>query len=93
MADYGQETLPPIPSSDPRSLEWNKKDHYYDVKTRDFWGKAKLIREELKDFPTCEHYFIKKGDGVECKTCHIGLIGIFEISNGKLLHKGEPIGI
>lgn len=85
--------LPPLPASDPTSLEWNKKDYYYDVKARDFWDKAHLVREEVPDFPKCDHYFIPKDRGVECQKCHIGFIGIFEISKGKLFHKGEQIEI
>ena len=93
MTDYGQEILPPLPASDPKSLEWNKANHYYDIKSRDFWDKAKLIREEVSDFPKCDHYFVPKGSGVECTKCHIGFIGFFEISKGKIFHKGEPIEI
>lgn len=93
MTNYDEGTLPPLPASDPKTLEWNKRDYYYDVKARDFWGKAKLIREELSDFPKCDHYFIPKDRGVECTKCHIGFLGIFEINKGKLFYKGEPIKI
>lgn len=93
MTQYGEDNLPPMPASDPQSLQWNKRDNYYDIKSRDFWGKARLVREELHDFPNCDHYFIHTKTGVECKKCHIGFISSFEISNGKLYSKGEPLGI
>jgi hypothetical protein len=93
MTQYGEETLPPLPSSNPDGAEWNKTDNYYDVKPREFWSKAKLIREELDDFRNCDHYFISKTPGVECKNCHVGFISFFEIRNGKLYSKGEPLGI
>lgn len=95
MNDNGQSkaTLPPMPPSDEQSLAWNKRDSFYDVRSRDFWGKNVLNRETIKDYEKCNHYFINKGTEVECNKCHFGLIGSFEIQNGKLFHKGEPLGI
>ncbi len=95
MQNEGQTkpTLPPLPASDEQSIAWNRLDSFYDVRSRDFWGKSQIVREEVKDYEKCNHYFIKKGPIVECKKCHFGLFGIFEIQDGKLFFKGEPIGI
>ena len=86
-------TLPPMPSSDEQSLAWNKIDNFYQTRSRDFWGQNQLVRETVKDYEKCNHYFIHKGEGVECNKCHFGLTGLLEIQNGKLFNKGEPLGI
>ena len=88
-----QATLPPLPGSDERSIAWNQKDSFYDVRARDFWGQNQIIREAIKDYEKCNHYFIHKGPEVECKKCHYGLLGNFKIQDGKLFFKGEPLGI
>ena len=93
MDQQRQSILPPLPPSDPKSLEWNKYDYFYQTKSRDFWGNAEVVREEPLPFSKCDHHFVAKKDGAECDKCHFGLTGIFEISNGKLLHKGKPIGV
>ncbi len=91
MASNTGGTLPPLPASDERSLQWNTKDSFYDVKVRDFWGKNQVTREEIKDFKKCEHYFVHKGPDIECKKCHFGLLGLFEVQDGKIIHQGKPV--
>ncbi len=93
MDNPRQSILPPMPPSDPKSLEWNRFDSFYKYKSRDFWGDAEIIQEEPKPFQKCEHNFFATPQGVECKKCHFGLVGVFEISNGQLFYKGEAIGI
>lgn len=85
--------LPPLPPSDEKSLEYNKYDSFYGYKARDFWGKNKITREKIEDFKTCDHFFKKNGNAVECQKCHFGLLGLFEISNGKLFYKGKGLEI
>lgn len=91
MADA---VLPPLPPSDQKSLDWNRPDGYYGVKSRDFWGPNAIIRETPKDFEKCDHNFIYVPEGVQCQKCHMGLGGKdLNISEGKLFHRGEPIEI
>lgn len=85
--------LPPLPASDQESLDRNKFDGFYKVKARDFWGDNKITRfEEPKDMK-CTHEFIASPGGAECQRCHFGLLGHFEITDGKLFYKGDPIVI
>ena len=89
----GQATLPPLPGSDEKSISWNVRDSFYDVRARDFWGKNNIVREVIKDYEKCNHYFVRQGPSVECKKCHFGLVGYFEIQDGKLFYEGKPLGI
>lgn len=93
--NFGQNpaTLPPLPGSDEKSIAWNQRDSFYDVRAREFWGENQIVRETIKDYEKCNHYFIHKGSEVECKKCHYGLLGNFKIQDGKLFFKGEPLGI
>jgi hypothetical protein len=78
--------LPPIPSSDPMSLEKNKYDSFYRTRARDFWGDAEVISNEVKDFVKCVHYVVKENNEVRCTKCHVGWIvpDSFHTENGKL---------
>jgi hypothetical protein len=88
-----QATLPPLPPSDEKSIVWNQRDSFYDVRARDFWGKNQIVREIVKDYEKCNHYFIRKGSEVECKKCHFGLICELEIKDGQLIYEGKPLEI
>lgn len=85
--------LPPLPASDADSLDRNKYDGFYKVKSRDFWGDNVIERIEEKPNVKCTHEFMYTEGGAECKKCHFGLLGPLEIQNGKLFFKGEPIGL
>lgn len=93
MDEHSRNVLPPLPASDQKSFDWNRRDGFYGLGAREFWGQNQIIREELRNFEKCDHFFEKKGTGVECKKCHFGLIGYFEINNGKLFYKEEPLEI
>jgi len=86
--------LPPLPKSDPQSLRWNSKDHFYKTKSGDFWDKNELIREEIEPHQDCDHNFKHTSKGVQCQKCHFGLVGKdLEIRKGKLFSKGKPLGM
>ncbi len=86
-------TLPPLPASDEKSISTNKFDGFYHRGSREFWGDNEIVREKVKSFPKCDHYFIPKPNSAECKKCSFGLLGFFEIQKGKLYHQGEAIGL
>lgn len=95
MENNGQSSqiLPPLPASDEQSISWNRLDSFYGIKSREFWGKNQITSHKVEDYKKCNHFFIQKAQEVECKNCHIGFYGYFEIQDGKLFHKGEPLGI
>ena len=84
-------TLPPLPASDAKSLQWNRKDNFYGTGSREFWGKNEITYNEVEDFKKCEHYFEYAGETVMCKKCFFGMNNIsnpiLEIRDGKLLLK------
>ena len=85
-------TLPPLPGSDQQSLDWNKKDHFYGVGAREFWGENQIVREVVKPYEKCNHYFMKNTDTVRCQKCHFGLTGTgLKTQDGKLFLGGEPV--
>lgn len=86
-------TLPDLPASDSGSLQHNSYDAYYGVRARDFWGPNQINTNEVKPFQKCDHFFEANGKEIICKKCHMGLLGPFEIRDGKLFHKGEAVGI
>lgn len=83
--------LPPLPPSDQDSLDHNKFDGFYKVRSRDFWGDAEIHR--IADIPPvkCEHEFLGVPEGVRCTKCNFGLLGRIETNNGKLFSNGQPI--
>ena len=88
-----EDKLPPMPPSDPGSLERNTYDHFYQVSSRGFWKNNEInyIKDEWKE--PCQHYFEQKGADVICKHCHFGLetsIGLIT-KEGKLYHNDEEI--
>ena len=86
------DVLPALPRSDGYALERNIYDGFYKVKARDFWGKNKIVQEQVKDFEKCEHKFHVTKSGCECQKCHMGLIGPgLEVQDGRLLYKGKPL--
>lgn len=53
-------------------------------KKPDFEWKETVIPERPPQ--KCDHYFeFVEGTSVECKKCHLGLIGVYELDNGKLI--------
>ena len=88
-----EKTLPPLPASDEKSISANRFDSFYKVRTRDFWGANEIYSEPIKPFEDCDHKFISKPGGVECKKCSFGLLGVFEIRKGKLFFKGKKVGL
>lgn len=84
--------LPPLPASDERAMAQNQYDGFYQRRSREFWGHNEIIREVPEDFNEHKHYFIQKPNAAECKICRFGLIGFFEIQDGKLYQKGKPLG-
>lgn len=95
MDNYQQndQLLPPLPASDEQSISWNRSDSFYGVRSRDFWSKNHITSNKVDEYKKCNHFFVRKSQGVECQTCHIGFFGYFEIQDGKLFYKGEPLGI
>lgn len=85
--------LPPMPASDRDSLDRNKYDGFYKIRSRDYWGENVINTFEIEEPKKCDHEFVAAEGGAKCQKCHFGLLGIFEISNGKLFYKGEPIGV
>jgi len=77
-------TLPAIPASDEKSLSANYYNAFYKQRTRDFWGDNEIIRERPSPFKKCNHFFVSKAGGAECKKCHFGLVGTIKITNGKI---------
>jgi hypothetical protein len=84
-------TLPPLPSSDERSISSNRFDPFYRVRAREFWGDNEIHTEIPEKFKKCIHYFVPKPGAAECKKCSFGLMGIFEVQKGKLYYKGKAI--
>ncbi len=84
-------TLPPLPRSDSKALEWNVYDSFYQVKAGDFWKDNQLIKEEVKDFKQCAHKFEVKPGGAKCTKCHFGLIGHLDIRDGDLFVNGSKV--
>lgn len=92
--DSGGHKLPPMPPSDQNSIQKNVYEGFYRVRARDFWGENEVnYCEPMQNVQVCDHYFVPNSDGVKCRKCGTGFIGHFDISNGKLFHKGEPVGI
>ena len=86
--------LPPMPPSDMESIERNKYDGFYKVKSRDFWGDNEVNRIEEQPMKKCIHEFFMAVEGPQCKKCGFGLIGsMLTIQDNKLFFKGEPIGL
>ena len=77
-------TLPDLPSSDPKMLERNKE-------SRDFWAGNKITRIEDTEMKKCKHNFLTAPGGVKCTVCNFGLLGQLEVQNGSLFYKGEKI--
>lgn len=90
----GRTTLPPMPASDEKSLQWNKSDHYYQQKSADFWSGNEVSYVGPEDnIQVCGHYFVSEPGGVKCRKCGTGFIGSFEIKEGKLFYQGLEVGI
>ncbi len=66
--------LPSLPGSDVNNLRKDTYDHFYKKRPSEIW-QGKIDRTEVKEPNQCEHFFEKNDTGVECKKCHMGLIG------------------
>lgn len=82
-----------MPPSDRESLDHNKFDGFYKVRARDFWGDNKVNAFPEPVGVKCEHEFKPAEGGAKCTKCHFGLLGQFEVQQGKLFYKGDPIGL
>jgi hypothetical protein len=87
------QVLPPLPRSDKEAMSKHTFDSFYQRSSQGFWEGNEITRIEVGEMKKCDHEFIRRGHEVECKKCHFGLIGPIEIQNGKLFHRGEPLGI
>lgn len=83
--------LPPLPASDESSLNSNNYDGFYDVRSRDFWGQNKIVSRKVDPFTKCKHFFIKYEDRAQCSKCNMGIFGNFDIRDGILYMRGEPV--
>jgi hypothetical protein len=78
--------LPPLPGSDGDTLRTN-------AKARDFWSGNSIQKIDEPKMQKCDHNFEMIPSGVICTKCHFGMLGFFEITNGKLFYEGQPVGI
>lgn len=86
-----EDQLPPLPPSDPASLQRNHRDSFYDLTVREFWGENQVTQHQVEEFKKCKHFFAhdQSVSGVSCRLCHIVYIGQFEIRDGKLVSNKE----
>jgi hypothetical protein len=66
--------LPPLPGSDEETLRRNSYDSFYKKRPSDLWV-GKVNQTYLEEPKPCDHFFVRTQNGVECKKCHMGLIG------------------
>ena len=83
MAD--EKKLPDLPGSTDEDLRRNPYHGFYKKKARDVWDQAVIQHPEVGEVKKCDHVFEYSKDGVECKKCHMGLIGQLNIIDGKLV--------
>lgn len=85
--------LPPIPSSDPESLQRNKFDNYYKYRAQEFWQNAEISSYKVEDFKKCNHYLVQRNHEVQCKKCHVGWVvpPTFRTQNGKLYNNDQEL--
>lgn len=83
-------SLPDLPKSDGKSLEYNKE-------AQEFWrdNNIQVIEVEPFEVRRCDHYFVKSqvAHEVICQKCNFGLSGSLVIIDGKLFHNGKPLGL
>lgn len=80
-------TLPPLPGSDPVSLEKNTFSNFYKYRAQEYWQEAEINAYPVEEFKKCKHNLMKKNNEAYCTICHIGWVinDSFEIVDGKLL--------
>lgn len=83
--------LPDLPGSSDDALRKNEFHQFFRKTPRDFWQEAEISHTEVKELPKCNHYFQYAKRGVECKNCHMGLMGHLDIKKGKLFYKGQEL--
>lgn len=84
--------FPPLPKSDAESIARNTYDTQFQKGSRDFWRGNYLEKINTEEKPPCEHFFIKKPTGVECKKCHMGwTTNLFTVKNGKLYLENSEV--
>jgi len=83
--------LPPIPASDPASLQQNRFDNFYKYRAQEYWQHAEITAHKVEDFQKCQHYLMKKNNEVQCKKCNIGwIVGpTFSTKDGKLYNNDQ----
>ena len=88
-----EDKLPPLPPSDPGSLERNHYDHFYKRSSREFWKENEIIYIKNEESQLCGHYFERKERSLICRKCHIGYVESvgMTVVNGQLYYKNEEI--
>jgi hypothetical protein len=78
--------LPPLPASDPASINANAFDGFYKYGSRDYWQHSQVISNKVEDWKHCAHYLMKENNEVRCNKCHVGwVVGEkFHTQDGKL---------
>jgi hypothetical protein len=61
--------------------------------TDNFWKEAEVIVVEDTPLKKCEHQFKSIPEGAQCIRCHFGLMGIFDVREGKLFHNNQELNI
>lgn len=87
--------LPPMPPSDPDSLQRNPFDRFYKYRAQEFWEHSEVTSNEVKDFVKCRHYLVKRNNDVECTLCHVGWQTgpTFTTQDGKLYNNGQELAL
>jgi hypothetical protein len=93
LQSTGGEVLPPLPPSDPTSLQRNVTDGFYQRSAKEFWSNAQLSQHTVEDFKKCQHYFTKVNNELTCGKCHAGWVvpETFHVIDGKLYDKDIEI--
>ncbi len=83
--------LPPLPESDPKSLQRNRFHGYYQIGAKEFWNGANISSHKLEEFKKCQHYFMRERDEVRCNKCYAGWEApdIIQVQNGQLIVYGQ----
>lgn len=83
--------LPDLPGSTEADLKQNSFHPFFKKTTRQIWEEASIENKKIEEQPPCDHYFEYVTGGVECKKCHMGLMGHIDLKGGKLFYKGQQL--
>lgn len=83
--------LPDLPGSSDEDLKKNEYHSFFKKTPRDVWLEAEIGHTEIPEHKQCDHYFQYVKGGVECKGCHMGLMGHLDIKKGKLFYQGQEL--